>query len=147
MWGSDPNALPEVRLRGQASIGVKDLDRSSVSKSVLRNNPNLPLFIMDGFKVSIERVYDMDPNRIESMTILKDAAATARYGAEAANGVVVITTVAPKAGEVQFTYNMTGILEMPNLHGYNLMNAEEKVEAEKAAGLYDFTDPGFSNFV
>ncbi|KIO44132.1 MULTISPECIES: SusC/RagA family TonB-linked outer membrane protein [Sanguibacteroides] len=141
LWGSDPNALPEVRLRGQASIGVKDLDRSSVSKSVLRNNPNLPLFIMDGFKVSIERVYDMDPNRIESMTILKDAAATARYGAEAANGVVVITTVAPKAGEVQFTYNMTGILEMPNLHGYNLMNAEEKVEAEKAAGLYDFTDP------
>ena len=69
----------------------------------------------------------MDPTRIESLTILKDAAATAMYGSRAANGVVVITTVAPKAGEVRVSYNFTGTLEMPDLHDYNLANAAEKI--------------------
>ena len=87
-WGSDPNALPEMQIRGQSSIGVKDLDRNTLSKSALENNPNLPIFIMDNFETTIQKVYDMDPNRIESVTILKDAAATALYGSRAANGVV-----------------------------------------------------------
>ncbi|WP_455509510.1 carboxypeptidase-like regulatory domain-containing protein, partial [Butyricimonas paravirosa] len=71
-WGSDPNALPEMYIRGRSGIGVKELDTDKLSKSNLKDNPNLPLFIMDGFQVSIQKVYDMDPNRIESMTILKD---------------------------------------------------------------------------
>lgn len=50
----------------------------------------------------------MDPNRIESITILKDAAASAMYGSRAANGVVVITTVAPVPGKVSVSYSMTG---------------------------------------
>ena len=54
---------------------------------------------MDGFEISVQKLYDMDPSRIESITILKDAAATAMYGSRAANGVVVITTVTPKAGK------------------------------------------------
>ena len=82
-WGSDPNALPEMQIRGQSSIGVKDLDRNTLSKSALENNPNLPIFIMDNFETTIQKVYDMDPNRIESITILKDAAATALYGSRA----------------------------------------------------------------
>lgn len=131
-WGSDPNALPEMQIRGQSSIGVKDLDRNTLSKSALENNPNLPIFIMDNFETTIQKVYDMDPNRIESITILKDAAATALYGSRAANGVVVITTVAPKSGEVRVTYNMVGTISMPNLNGYNLMNARQKLEAEVA---------------
>lgn len=92
-FGSDPNALPEMYIRGRSGVGVRDLDKNQLSKSNLENNPNLPTFIMDGFEVSIEKVYDLDPSRIESMTILKDAAATAIYGSRAANGVVVITTV------------------------------------------------------
>ncbi len=92
---------------------------------------------MDGFEVSIEKVYDLDPTRIESMTILKDAAATAIYGSRAANGVVVITTVAPKPGEVRVSYNFTGTLEMPDLRDYNLANASEKLEIERLAGLFD----------
>ena len=95
-WGSDPNALPEIQIRGQSSIGIKDLDKNTLSKSALENNPNLPIFILDGFEVAINKIYDMDPNRIETMYILKDAAATALYGSRAANGVVVVTTVAPK---------------------------------------------------
>lgn len=57
-WGSDPNALPEFYIRGRSGIGVKDLDRDNLSKSSLQGNPNLPLFIMDGFEVSVEKIYD-----------------------------------------------------------------------------------------
>lgn len=136
-FGSDPNALPEMYIRGRSGVGVRDLDKDQLSKSNLENNPNLPTFIMDGIEVSIEKVYDLDPTRIESMTILKDAAATAIYGSRAANGVVVITTVAPKPGEVRVSYNFTGTLEMPDLRDYNLANASEKLEIERLAGLFD----------
>ena len=79
-WGSDPNALPEMYVRGRSGIsGVKELDRDPLTKSALKDNPNLPTFIMDGFQISVEQLYDMDPNRIESITILKDAAATAAH--------------------------------------------------------------------
>lgn len=136
-FGSDPNALPEMYIRGRSGVGVRDLDKDQLSKSNLKNNPNLPTFIMDGFEVSIEKIYDLDPARIESMTILKDAAATAIYGSRAANGVVVITTVAPKAGEVRVSYNFTGTVEMPDLRDYNLANAREKLEMERLAGVFD----------
>ena len=107
-WGSDPNALPEVNIRGTSSTGVKALDADPLDKSNLKNNSNLPTFIMDGFEISAEKLYDFDPNRIQNITILKDAAATAIYGSRAANGVVVITTVAPKAGQLSVTYSLTG---------------------------------------
>ncbi len=136
-WGSDPNALPEMYVRGRSGIGgVKELDRDPLTKSALKDNPNLPTFIMDGFQISVEQLYDMDPNRIESITILKDAAATALYGSRAANGVVVITTVAPKPGKLNVSYNFTGDVTIPDLSDYNLMNASEKLETEVAAGVY-----------
>lgn len=94
IMGSDPNTLPEFYVRGQSGIGVMELDKD-LSQTSLQNNPNAPIFIMDGFEVSIEKVYDFDVNRIASMTILKDAAATAIYGSRAANGVIVIETIAP----------------------------------------------------
>ena len=141
-FGSDPNALPEMYIRGRSGVGVRDLDKNQLSKSNLENNPNLPTFIMDGFEVSIEKVYDLDPSRIESMTILKDAAATAIYGSRAANGVVVITTVTPKPGEVRISYNFTGTVEMPDLRDYNLANASEKLEIERLSGLFDNNDFG-----
>lgn len=136
-WGSDPNALPEMYIRGRSGIGIKELDKNDLSKSSLENNPNLPTFIMDGFQVNVQKVYDLDPSRIESVTILKDAAATAMYGSRAANGVVVITTIAPKPGQVMVTYNMTGTVTMPDLSDYNLANAREKLEIEILSGVYD----------
>ena len=75
-------------------------------------------------------------SRVENINILKDAAATAMYGSRAANGVVVITTVKPKAGEVRVTYNFLAEVSIPDLSDYNLMNASEKLEAERLAGLY-----------
>ena len=137
-WGSDPNALPEMYVRGRSGIsGVKELDRDPLTKSALKDNPNLPTFIMDGFQISVEQLYDMDPNRIESITILKDAAATALYGSSAANGVVVITTVAPQMGKLNVSYNFTGDVTVPDLSDYNLMNAREKLETEVAAGVFE----------
>ena len=135
-WGSDPNAIPEMYIRGRSGVGIKELDKDQLSKSQLENNPNLPLFIMDGFEISARKLYDFDPNRIENVTILKDAAATAMYGSRAANGVVVITTIAPKPNKIMITYNMTGTVMMPDLSDYNLMNAREKLQYEKEAGLY-----------
>ena len=147
VWGSDPNSIPEITIRGQSGIGVRELDKETLAeqsfdkkdltRSALENNPNLPTFIMDGFEVSIQKVYDTDPNRIESVSILKDAAATAMYGSRAANGVVVITTVAPKPGRLMVSYSMAGNLTFPDLSDYNLANAEEKLEIERLSGLYE----------
>lgn len=149
LMGSDPNTLPEFYIRGRSGLsGVKQLDQlqsSDVSQYALTNNPNTPVFIMDGYEVSMEKVYDLDPNRIESINILKDAAATAIYGSRASNGVIVITTVAPKPGELRVSYNFTGTVTAPDLTGYNLMNAQEKLDAEVAAGLLDPIDPNDFN--
>ena len=134
--GSNPNNVPELYIRGRSGIGTTQLDAQSLSKTSLKNNPNLPTFIMDGFEISVQKLYDMDPSRIESITILKDAAATAMYGSRAANGVVIITTVTPKAGKVNIDYNFTGTLEYPDLTDYNMMNAREKLETEVAAGMF-----------
>ena len=134
--GSNPNKVPELYIRGRSGIGTTELDAADLSESALRNNPNLPTFIMDGFEISVQKLYDMDPSRIESITILKDAAATAMYGSRAANGVVIITTVTPKPGKINIDYNFTGTLEFPDLTDYNLMNAREKLETEVAAGLF-----------
>lgn len=141
LMGSNPNTLPEFYIRGQSGFpGVKELDRiqsgSSASQFSLKNNPNTPIFIMDGFEVSIEKVYDMDINRISNITILKDAAATAMYGSRASNGVVVIETVIPKPGEFRVNYNGNYSITAPDLSSYNMMNAQEKYDAEMAAEVY-----------
>lgn len=65
------------------------------------------------------KVYDMDINRIESVTILKDAAATAVYGSRAANGVIVIETSAPEPGEIRISYAGTLAVSAPDLSSYH----------------------------
>jgi TonB-linked SusC/RagA family outer membrane protein len=152
--GSNPNVLPEFYIRGQSGFpGVKELDRlesgTSVSQFSLRNNPNTPIFIMDGFEITVEKVYDMDINRIANVTILKDAAATALYGSRASNGVVVIETIAPKAGELRVNYNGNFSITAPDLSSYSMMNAQQKYDAEMAAQIYlpwqAETDPGYKD--
>ncbi len=145
--GSDPNTLPEFYIRGRTSIdAVKQLDNltasesGTLSKFALTNNPNLPVFILDGYEVSVQKVYDMDPNRIKSITILKDAAATAIYGSRASNGVIVIESVTPKIGKLMVSYNFTGSVTAPDLSDYNLMNASEKLQTEVLAGIFNWND-------
>lgn len=146
MMGSNPNNVPELYIRGRSGIGTTELEAESLSKASLKNNPNLPTFIMDGFEISVQKLYDMDPSRIESITILKDAAATAMYGSRAANGVVIITTVTPKEGKININYNFTGTLEYPDLTDYNLMDAREKLQTEVAAGLFK-ADPKSERYI
>ncbi|WEK37004.1 MAG: SusC/RagA family TonB-linked outer membrane protein [Candidatus Pseudobacter hemicellulosilyticus] len=145
IMGSDPNTMPQFYIRGRSGIGVKELDQQDISQAALQNNPNLPIFIMDGYEVPSSRVYDYDPMRIKSITILKDAAATAIYGSRAANGVVVIETIAPIPGKLRVNYNLVSSLTAPDLSEYNLMNAEEKLEAERLAGFYVSTVPATQN--
>ena len=127
-FGSDPNRLPNVQLRGQTSFSNLQGD--------YEGNPNQPLFILDGFETTIEKVFDLDMNRVASVTLLKDAAAKAIYGSKAGNGVVVIETIRPKAGELRVYYSGDFGIEAPDLTGYDLMNAAEKLAYEVQIGMY-----------
>jgi TonB-linked SusC/RagA family outer membrane protein len=83
-----PGAAPRIILRGGTSI----------------NNPNgaAPLFVVDG--IIRPGLDDINPADIERIDVLKDAGATAIYGARASNGVVLVTTRSARAGTPQFTY-------------------------------------------
>ena len=128
-FGSDPNRLPNMEIRGKSSmLGLRD---------ELDADPNQPLFILDGFESTLAAINDLDINRVASITILKDAASTAIYGSKAANGVIVVETVKPEAGKLQVSYTGNMNLSMPDLSSYNLMNAREKLEFERLAGRFE----------
>lgn len=131
--GSNPNTLPDIQVRGATNL--PDL------KGTYIGNPNMPLFILDGFEVPLERIFDLDMNRVERLTILKDATATALYGSRSANGVVVINTKQPQPGKLTLSYTGDFTFETPDLSGYHLLNASQKLEVEKAAGLYNDFNP------
>lgn len=123
--GSDPNTRPEILIRGRSSF---------------TEGSNIPTFIVDGAEVSADYVFDMDINDIESATVLKDASASALYGAKAANGVVVITTRPMNAGKMKVSYSGTFQVSVPDLSDYHLLNPEQKLEYEYRAGLYTSED-------
>ena len=138
-FGSDPNKDPKMTLRGASSIdiGSEDIDL----KGSYVNDPNAPLFILDGFEASVQKIKDLDMDRIASLTILKDASAKAIYGSRAANGVIVIETKRSSTGDLNVTYTGNVTLEVPDLTSYNLTNAAQKLELEKDFGLYEVTNP------
>ncbi len=126
--GSDPNVMPDVNIRGKTSvIGLRQQ---------FSTDPNQPLFILDGFESSINVIFDLSMDRVESITLLKDAAATAIYGSKAANGVVVVETVKPKSGQLQLSYSNNSSFGFADLTDYNLMDASEKLTFERLAGFY-----------
>jgi TonB-linked SusC/RagA family outer membrane protein len=129
--GSNPNSVSTIELRGQGSATINAITDEFSS------DPNQPLFVINGVEASFSRVKDLDINRIESITILKDAGSTAIYGSKGANGVVVIETVKPRPGELKLYYNGDYGLQMPDLSVYNLMNSAEKLEFERLAGKYN----------
>jgi TonB-linked SusC/RagA family outer membrane protein len=130
-FGSNPNALPNIEIRGKTSI-------TSSLQDQFASDPNQPLFILDGFETSLRTIMDLNQNRIGSVTILKDAASTAMYGSKASNGVVVIETVKPRQGQMNLTYSSDLQVEIPDLSGYNMMNAAEKLEFERLSGRYRY---------
>lgn len=124
--GADPNSVAEINIRGRATFD---------------GQANTPVFVVDGAQVTAEYVYDMDMNDIETVTVLKDASASALYGAKASAGVIVITTKTLKGGKLKLNYSGTVRLSTPDLHDYNLLNASQKLEYERLAGLFTDTSP------
>ncbi|MET4543825.1 TonB-linked SusC/RagA family outer membrane protein [Pedobacter africanus] len=133
VMGGNINQLPEIQLRGANSLPNLTGE--------FADNPNAPLFILDGFQVGAQRIFDLDMNMIKSVTILKDASATSIYGSRGANGVLVITTIAPKSGKIQVTINNDFRLTKPDLSVYNLLNASEKLDFEKRVGFFTADQP------
>lgn len=131
--GSNPNRLPDIQLRGQT--GFPDI------RGVYTTNPNLPLFILDGFETTLEKVTDLNMNLVQSITILKDASAKAIYGSRAGNGVVVIETKPPTAGKMRLSYNGSMDITAPDLSSYKLTNSMQKIDAEVLSGKYTSADP------
>lgn len=103
-----PGSSPTVRVRGYSS-----------------NVSSNPLYVVDGVRLS--DISGIDPNDIASMEVLKDAASAAIYGAEAGNGVVLITTKKGKAGEGKITYDLQltsqSLARIPKM-----LNAEEYIQ-------------------
>ena len=136
-----PGAPVKIRIRGTASI----------------NGTQEPLWVLDGIPLEgtdipdmedlkdIDNIYQtsiagINPSDIESITVLKDAAATAIYGARAANGVIVITTKKGKAGKPQINFS-TKLTYSPNINmdRLNLLNSDEKVDLELDLLRSDYT--------
>jgi TonB-linked SusC/RagA family outer membrane protein len=121
--GSKPGTVPRVLIRGRRSF----------------NAGNDPLYVVDGIPLS-GGYEDMNPNDVESMEILKDASATAIYGARGANGVVLITTKrGSKDGKTVISYD-TYVGSTQSLDKIKLFTgaefAELKRESRRTIGTY-----------
>ena len=138
--GSDPNAEPDFQIRGDQSLGSKSMNSMDLMLDNVSSRPNTPLFVLDGFIVPMSRILDLDPERVETITVLKDAAATSVYGSRAANGVVVVETKVAPDGALTVSYNGTMTVQTPDLTDYNMMDAATKLDTEWRAGLYDPND-------
>ncbi|WP_407515754.1 SusC/RagA family TonB-linked outer membrane protein [Tamlana fucoidanivorans] len=114
-----PGAGSTVRIRGIGSLSAS----------------SAPLFVLDGVPMS-GSISDINPNDIESVTVLKDAAASSLYGSRAANGVILITTKQGKSGttKIDFTSQL-GVSERIS-KGYDLMNSTQFYE-QSWMGLYN----------
>ncbi|RED47834.1 TonB-linked SusC/RagA family outer membrane protein [Seonamhaeicola aphaedonensis] len=119
-----PGEAPAIRVRGISSI----------------NAGTQPLVVIDGFPIGNGIPQSLNPNDIESITVLKDAASTSIYGARGSNGVILIQTIKAKEAETQFTYSgSTGIQSVPNGWRPKVLNARQYAQynAERVAELND----------
>ena len=134
-----PSATPKIRIRGTSSLygntaplWVLDgiiLDDNSVNWD---SSGNLDPLAEDAQYLVGNAIAGVNPNDIESITVLKDASATAIYGVQAANGVIVVTTKKGRSGPAQLTYNgSVSINQRENYRRLYLMDAEERVQLSK----------------
>jgi TonB-linked SusC/RagA family outer membrane protein len=139
-----PNANVINTLQGQlagvnitASTGQPGAKSTVVIRGYGTINGNTdPLYVIDGFPTNADSFRSINPNDIESLTVLKDAAATSQYGNRASNGVIVITTKRPALGasKSSFRYSSTygtAYLQNPK---YDYANTNETLRIERAFG-------------
>lgn len=110
-----PNASPSVVIRGSSSI-TADSD---------------PLYVVDGIIGGTA-----NPNDIESITVLKDAAATGLYGSRAANGVIIITTKSGDPGKTRVNFSATTGINNATMGNFEVMNSAQLLEYHRS-----FWDP------
>ena len=103
-----PGTESSVKIRGFSSFG-----------------DNAPLYIIDG--IPSGGISGINPNDIESMQVLKDAAAASIYGARASNGVIIVTTKKGRSGAARVTYNMYYGFSSPG-KGWDLLNSQEMAD-------------------
>ena len=118
----DPRGQTTIRIRGVATI----------------NNSADPLFVVDGVKVG-RNIDFLNPNDVQSMEVLKDASATAIYGSEGANGVIMITTRRGERGRTNLRFSANyGVATLAKT--LDVMNASEFVAAARRASVSDGSD-------
>jgi TonB-linked SusC/RagA family outer membrane protein len=105
-----PGSVSEIRLRGVSSV----------------NANQSPLFVVDGIIGG-----NYDPNDVESITVLKDAGATALYGSQANAGVIIVTTKSAKAGETRFEAKISTGVRTPDFGKMDIMNSSELYDHQK----------------
>ena len=131
-----PGADTQVRIRGASSI----------------NAGKEPLYVVDGIPVMTgnqsyftntgNALAMINPNDIESITALKDAAATSVYGSRAANGVILVTTKTGKAGKNLFSLRAKyGVSSLANDNDFGVMNRDELLSFRRQAALNAGVDP------
>lgn len=124
---------------GQSSYGIRIRGQSTY------NANSLPLLVLDGAPTELD-IRTLNPNDIESITFLKDAAAASIYGARSANGVMVVETKKGKRGKTRFSASQTySIAKAGSLSGLPLMNSSQVLDLEQE--LVDkniITDPAFA---
>lgn len=130
----EPGAASSIYIRGIGSI----------------NGSSDPLFVIDGVQMSSSAFRSLNPNEIESATVLKDAGATAIYGNRGSNGVIVITT---KRGgyETPLTFQYSGMtgVAFSQSDDYNLMNSKDYLPLERELGVgigVGMTDEEIANY-
>lgn len=135
------------RIAGVNVSSGEGMPGSTMTITIRGNNSltqdNAPLYIIDGFPVEDPAVAAaINPSDIESTDILKDASATAIYGARGANGVIIITTKQGKAGKPQLTYDGSfGISAVSRK--LNMMSAYDYVKLQKEVDPIKTTEKYF----
>ena len=122
---------PKIRIRGNASINGNNQPLFVVDGVILEdlNNVNTDDLISGNANTLVSSsMANLNPNDIESFQILKDASATAIYGARAANGVIVITTKRGKSGDLKVNYSSSYSAKIrPNYSQFNILNSAEEM--------------------
>ena len=126
-----PGAAPKIRIRGTATISG-NADPLWVLDGVILEN-SVPVTAADLNSPDVMNMFNsviggINPNDIESITVLKDASATAIYGTRAANGVIVVTTKKGKANSFNIAYQHTSTLSIrPYYDNFDLLNSKERI--------------------
>lgn len=126
-----PGAAPKIRIRGTATISGNS-DPLWVLDGVILEN-SVPVTAADLNSPDVMNMFNsviggINPNDIETITVLKDASATAIYGTRAANGVIVVTTKKGKANSFNLSYQHTSTVSVrPRYSDFDLMDSKERV--------------------